>query len=56
MKDWVVFFWNEAELMSYTLRGEMEGEREETIKLLSYMFNIPENEIGFKVVARRAMK
>ena len=49
---WVVFFRGDVELMRYTLRGEMEGEREETIKLLSYMYNIPENEIEFNIVTR----
>ena len=51
-REWVVFFHENVELMRYTLRGEMEGEREETIKLLSYMFNIPETEIEFSVVTR----
>lgn len=51
-RKWVVFFRGDVELMCYTLRGEMEGEREETIKLLSYMLNIPEDEIEFNIVTR----
>lgn len=47
---WVVFFWNDRELLRYTLRGESEGEREETIKLLAYENGIPEEEISFNVV------
>lgn len=49
-REWVVFFRGDVELMRYTLREEMEGEREETIKLLAYENGIPEEEISFDVV------
>lgn len=51
-KMWVVFFYENRELLRYTLRGEAEGEREETIKLLAYENGIPEEEIKFAVVTR----
>lgn len=49
-KKWVVFFHNMRELLRYSLNGESEGEREETIALLAYERGIPEEEIGWKIV------
>ena len=49
-KYWVVFFHGTKELLRYSLYGESEGEREKTIALLAYEKDIPEEEIGWKIV------
>ena len=48
---WVVFFWEDKELLRYSLYGEMEDERMETIRLLAYENDIPEEEIGYTIMA-----
>lgn len=48
-KTWVIFFWQDRELLRYSLIGEMEGEREETINLLAYENEIPAEEICWAV-------
>ena len=45
VRQWVVFICDGIELMRYTLVGECEGEREETISLLAYENDISEDEI-----------
>lgn len=50
MKVWVVFVYKGIELLRYTLRGEGEGEREETISLLAYENGIQEEEIESCIV------
>ncbi len=42
MKElWVVFYYEDRELASYTLRGTFSGEREATVALLAAERNIP---------------
>ena len=47
---YVVFYWQDRELLRYTLFGECEGEREETAGLLAYEQDIPVEEIEWAVV------
>lgn len=49
---WVVFFHNNRELLRYSLLGESEGEREETIQLLAYENNIPAEEICWAITSK----
>lgn len=51
-RAWVVFSHDGIELLRYTLFGEGEGEREETIAFLAYENGIPENDIECDVVIR----
>lgn len=47
---WVVFFYEDRELLRYTLYGEAEGEREETMQMLAYENGIPADEIGWTII------
>lgn len=49
---WVVFSCDGVELLRYSLVGESEGEREETIALLAYENGVEEDEIDWDVVVR----
>ena len=46
---YVVFYWQDVELLRYALFGECEGEREETAGLLAYEHDIPVEEIEWAV-------
>lgn len=52
LKEWVIFYTGDIELLRYSLRGEGEGEREATIGLLAYERGIPEEEICWDVEVR----
>ena len=49
-RKWVVFYYEDKELLRYTLLGEGENEREETIKMLAWENDIPENEIEYAII------
>ena len=49
---WVVFSNNGIELLRYSLHGEMEGEREQTVALLAYEYGVDEQDIDCTVVVR----
>ena len=48
-RTWVIFYFEDRELLRYSLFGEFEGEREETINLLAYENDIPVEEICWVV-------
>lgn len=49
-KLWVGFYHNRKLLTKYTLKDEVPGERRETIGLLAYEHNIPEESITVKLL------
>ena len=49
-RAWVVFIYEDKELLRYSLWEEMEDEREETILLLAYENDIPAEEISWAIV------
>lgn len=52
-EPWIVFFDAEGnELVSFTVRGMMDDEIQETIALLAYERGIPEGSISFAEVTR----
>lgn len=46
---WVIFYWQDRELLRYSMFGEFDGEREATIELLAYENDIPAEEICWVV-------
>lgn len=53
MKEpWVVFYYEDRELASYTLRGTFPGEQEDTVALLAAEKNIPPEAIRVAVEER----
>ena len=52
-EPWIVFFGpNGEELCSFTVRGMMDDEIQETISLLAHENGIPEGSISFAEVTR----
>lgn len=52
-EPWIVFYGpNGEELCSFTVRGMMDDEIQETISLLAYEHGIPEGSISFAEVTR----
>jgi len=52
-RKWIVFYGpGGEELCSFTVKGMMENEIQETISLLAYENNIPEGSISFAEVTR----
>lgn len=47
---WVCFYHGKKLLTKYTLKDEVPGERRETIGLLAYEHNIPEESITVKLL------
>ena len=47
---WVCFYHNGRMLLKYSLKGEAPGERRETIGLLAYQHNIPEESVTVKLL------
>ena len=48
----VVFYYGDKQLLCYSLQGEGEDEREETIQLLAYENDIPAEDISWVVETR----
>lgn len=48
-RTFVIFYYEDRELLRYSLFGEEDGEREETINLLAYENDIPAEEICWTV-------
>lgn len=53
---WCVFYHGDKELGAYTTRGTFQGERDETIALLSYENGIPADEIRVAYEVRNSAK
>lgn len=52
-RKWIVFFLAGEEILRYTMEGEGQEERQETIKMLAYERGVSPSEIYFAEVTSK---
>ena len=52
-RKWIVFFLAGKEILRYTMEGEGQEERQETIKLLTYERGVSPSEIYFAEITSK---